>query len=45
MDVFKKDMILKQIANEIKNNKKDIGNSVSDLYELKMLNGLKIIHV
>ena len=38
MDVFKKDMILKQIANEIKNNKKDIGNSVSDLYELKNKN-------
>ena len=38
MDVFKKDMILKKIASEIKINKEDIGTSVSDLYELKNKN-------
>tara|TARA_B110000285_G_scaffold231878_1_gene301628 strand:- start:3817 stop:4185 length:369 start_codon:yes stop_codon:yes gene_type:complete len=38
MDVFKKDMILKKIANEIKSNKQNIGTSVSDLYELKNKN-------
>uniref|UniRef100_A0A6C0JA00 Uncharacterized protein n=1 Tax=viral metagenome TaxID=1070528 RepID=A0A6C0JA00_9ZZZZ len=38
MDVFKKDMILKKIANEIKSNKQNIGTSVSGLYELKNKN-------
>ena len=35
MDVFKKDMILKQIASQIKMNEKISGDSVADLYKLK----------
>jgi hypothetical protein len=35
MDVFKKDMILKQIASQIKMNEKISGDSIADLYKLK----------
>ena len=35
MDVFKKDMILKQIASEIKINQNNIGNGVVELYKIK----------
>jgi hypothetical protein len=35
MDVFKKDLFLKQIASQINTNEHNIGVSVKDLYELK----------
>ena len=35
MDVFKKDMILKQIASQIKMNEQISGVGVADLYKLK----------
>ena len=33
MDVFKKDLFLKQIASQINTNEHNIGVSVKDLYE------------
>ena len=35
MDIFKKDMILKQIASEIKKNQNNIGIGVVELYKIK----------
>jgi len=38
MDIFKKDMILKQIATEIKNNRNSISDNVFELANLKEKN-------
>ena len=38
MDIFKKDMILKQIASEIKNNRNAISHNVVALHNLKQEN-------
>ena len=38
MDIFKKDMILKQIASEIKNNRNAISHNVVELHNLKKEN-------
>ncbi len=35
MDVFKKDLFLKQIASQINTNEHNIGVSIKDLYDLK----------
>ena len=35
MDIFQKDMILKQIASEIKKNQNNIGIGVVELYKIK----------
>jgi hypothetical protein len=35
MDIFKKDMILQQIAAQIKQNKNNIGRGVGELYKIK----------
>jgi hypothetical protein len=38
MDIFRKDMILKQIASEIKNNRNAISHNVVELHNLKQEN-------
>jgi hypothetical protein len=35
MDIFKKDMILQQIARQIKKNQNNIGQGVGELYKIK----------